>query len=392
MKPKVSIIILNWNGWKDTIECLESLYQITYPNYDVILVDNGSEDESIEKIKEYCDGKIKVESKFFKYDPNNKPIKIIEYAREEAEAGGRKEKKITDSPSNRKLTIIKNEKNYGFAEGNNIALRYSFKDSSIRYIVTLNNDVIVDSNWLNEMMIIAERDNKIGSVMPKVLHYDSPHLINTTGILITGDGSGANRGFLEKDNENFSIIEEIFGPSAVSTLYRKKTLENIKVRGWYFDPDYFVYNEDTDLAYRMMLCGWKSIFTPRAITYHKHSATSGTYSAFKSYYSQRNRWWTSFKNYPFSYVIYSYFYYVVKMVLIFRAYKKGEGRAPIFVKKLSFKKIIYILLKSFFDAHKELPALIKKRREIQGKKVINKKTMKDIFKKYSIKISEIPYK
>jgi len=122
MNPKVSIIILNWNGWKDTIECLESLYQITYPNYDVILVDNGSEDESIEKIKEYCEGKIMVESKFFKYDPSNKPIKIIEYTREEAEGGGGKEKKITNLPSDKKMILIKNEKNYGFAEGNNVGL------------------------------------------------------------------------------------------------------------------------------------------------------------------------------------------------------------------------------------------------------------------------------
>jgi GT2 family glycosyltransferase len=63
--PRVSIIILNWNGWKDTIECLESVYQITYPNYDVIVVDNGSENESVEKIKEYAEGRLSVESHFF---------------------------------------------------------------------------------------------------------------------------------------------------------------------------------------------------------------------------------------------------------------------------------------------------------------------------------------
>lgn len=120
MTPRVSIIILNWNGWKDTIECLESLYQITYQNYDVIVVDNGSEDESLEMIREYCQGKIKVESKFFEYSGENKPIKIVEYAREEAESGGGKEKEIEGLPSNRKLVIIKNEKNYGFAGDNNI--------------------------------------------------------------------------------------------------------------------------------------------------------------------------------------------------------------------------------------------------------------------------------
>ena len=122
MNSNVSIIILNWNGWKDTIECLESLYQITYPNseaffvntlpqrdakgrYDVIVVDNGSMDESIEKIKEYCEGEIGVESKFFEYSGGNKPIKIIEYRRKEAEAGGGKEKEIANLPSNRKLII-----------------------------------------------------------------------------------------------------------------------------------------------------------------------------------------------------------------------------------------------------------------------------------------------
>ncbi|CAD6491110.1 MAG: Glycosyl transferase family 2 [Candidatus Argoarchaeum ethanivorans] len=115
--PRVAIIILNWNGWGDTLECLESVYQITYPNYDVIVVDNGSEDESVEKIREYCGGEIEVESKFFEYSSENKPIKIIGYTREEAEAGGGEEGGIDDLPSNEKLMIIKNEKNYGFVGG-----------------------------------------------------------------------------------------------------------------------------------------------------------------------------------------------------------------------------------------------------------------------------------
>ena len=76
--PKIAIIVLNWNKWQDTIECLESVYQITYPNYEVILVDNGSEDESIQKIEEYCEGTITVTSGFFNYEPKNKPIKIID--------------------------------------------------------------------------------------------------------------------------------------------------------------------------------------------------------------------------------------------------------------------------------------------------------------------------
>ena len=79
LDPKVSVIILNWNGWEDTIECIESLYQIDYPNYDIILVDNDSKDDSVQKIRNYCEGNIKPKSPFFKYKSDNKPVQIFEY-------------------------------------------------------------------------------------------------------------------------------------------------------------------------------------------------------------------------------------------------------------------------------------------------------------------------
>jgi GT2 family glycosyltransferase len=106
MKPRVAIVILNWNGWLDTIECLESVYQMGYPNFDVIVVDNGSENDSVKKIREYADGKIPVKSPFFTYNMDNKPINYIEYTRQEIE-------KIKEHPSDipppQRLIIIKNE-------------------------------------------------------------------------------------------------------------------------------------------------------------------------------------------------------------------------------------------------------------------------------------------
>jgi len=83
MSEKVGIIILNWNKWEDTIECLESVYRIDYPDYEVIVVDNDSKNNSVEKIKEYGEGKIKIESKFFKYNHENKPVKFFEITKEE---------------------------------------------------------------------------------------------------------------------------------------------------------------------------------------------------------------------------------------------------------------------------------------------------------------------
>ena len=126
MNPLITIIILNWNGWKDTIECLESLYQINYTNFEVILVDNHSEDGSIQKIREYCKGKLEVKSKFFNYMNKNKPIKLIEFSNQETH--NYLHKRDDSNLLSRKLILLKNDENYGFAEGNNIGIRFALKN------------------------------------------------------------------------------------------------------------------------------------------------------------------------------------------------------------------------------------------------------------------------
>ena len=144
MDPKVSIIILNWNGWQDTIECLESLFQINYPNYDIVLVDNASKDNSIKKIEDYCNGNIKVKSNFFRYKKENKPIKIINLTFKDQQYFFKDEYDIKGLPSQRKIFLIENQLNYGFAEGNNIGIRFSLKTLSPDYLLLLNNDTVVD--------------------------------------------------------------------------------------------------------------------------------------------------------------------------------------------------------------------------------------------------------
>ena len=141
MNPTVAIITLNWNGWADTVECLESVYQINYPNYHVVVVDNHSSDNSVRKIKDYASGNLEVKSNFFKYDPTNKPIEIVQYSRENWEI-----KK--NSNTNKQLILIKNEINYGFAEGNNIGIEYALSNLNLDYIMLLNNDTVVDKKFL----------------------------------------------------------------------------------------------------------------------------------------------------------------------------------------------------------------------------------------------------
>ncbi|HPX78023.1 MAG TPA: glycosyltransferase, partial [Methanobacterium sp.] len=135
MNPEVCIIILNWNGWKDTVECLESLYQNKYDNYKVILVDNASEDESLEKIAEYCQGRIELSSTCVEYQRDNKPLSFIQIDGEEV---NRKFNTL-----DYKLLLIKNRENQGFAIGNNIGMRFALNNFNPDFFLLLNNDTVL---------------------------------------------------------------------------------------------------------------------------------------------------------------------------------------------------------------------------------------------------------
>lgn len=285
MVPKVSIIILNWNGWKDTVECLESLYQIKYPNYNVILVDNGSKDSSIQKIKDYCKGKTKPKSKFFKYTSKNKPIKIIEYTREEAEAGGGKEKEIENLLSNRKLILVKNEKNYGFAEGNNIGMRYALKALNPDYVLLLNNDTVVDKEFLGELVRVAEGDERIGIIGPKIYYYDRRDIIYYAGANINFWLLHSKGGEGKVDDGQFDNIKEIDAVSGCAILVKSYLLKNVGE----LDPEYFAYYEEIDWCIRAKRAGYKVVYAPKAIVFHKGAESTGQrFNPIVAYYKTRN--------------------------------------------------------------------------------------------------------
>jgi GT2 family glycosyltransferase len=172
--PRVSVIILNWNGWDDTIECLESLYQIDYPNYDIVLVDNDSKDDSIQRIIDYCKGTIKPESQYYIYRSDNKPIEIFEYNEDETknELDPTKFNGYNELSPNKRLILIKNTENYGFAEGNNIGIRYSIKNLKPDYILLLNNDTVVEQHFLTELVKTGESNDKIAAIGPKTYFYN----------------------------------------------------------------------------------------------------------------------------------------------------------------------------------------------------------------------------
>lgn len=320
--PKISIVILNWNGLKDTINCLQSLKKITYPNYEVILVDNGSEGDDADVLGEKYKGYIR---------------------------------------------LITNKKNLGFAKGNNMAIRQVLKEKESDYVLLLNNDVIVNPTFLTDLVKVAESNMRLGSCQSKIFFLHNENIINNTGIIICKDGSAINRGINQKDI-GYDQIQEIFGTCAACSLYRKKALEEIGL----FDEDFFAYMEDVDLAWRFRLNGWKSFMVPNSIVYHMHSA-SNLSSETKFFLINRNTIFVLIKNFLFRYI----FLFLINFISLRLSFLRAKkDRVKEFKKKLSFLGLIFTLVKSWGDSFHYLPKLLEKRYCIQkNKKVATKEIL-----------------
>ncbi len=285
MTPTVSIIIVNWKGWKDTLECLESLYRIEYPAYHAIVVDNGSGDESVSRLREYCDGAIAVASPFVQYSTHNKPIRLFEISvpGEKDLPDGREE--YNRSAPDRRLTLITNERNTGFAEGNNIGIRFALKTQKPDYILLLNNDVVVDRMFLTELVSAGEKNDRIGFVGPKVYHYSNRNVLQCTGggTINLHKGTAEPVGWGEEDRGQFDVDSDVGYIAGICILCRRSLMDAIGL----MSPDYFLYWEETDWCQRGKLAGFTSRYAHRSAIWHKGGASnSGSGSI---YYFTRNR-------------------------------------------------------------------------------------------------------
>jgi GT2 family glycosyltransferase len=244
MNPKVSVVILNWNGLRYLDDCLPSLEAQTYPDFEVMLVDNGSTDGSVEWVAGHFP----------------------------------------------QVRVICNETNVGFAAGNNQAIRAS----QTEYVVTLNNDTRVEPGWLAALVAAAEADPTVGTCASKMLFADRPWLINSTGIDLDPVGIAWDRRGGEPDDGQETEPTEVFGPCAGAALYRRAMLDQIGL----FDERFFAYMGDVDLAWRARLAGWRCLYIPQARVYHIHSGTAREGSPFKNQLLGRNKIWVIAKNYP----------------------------------------------------------------------------------------------
>jgi GT2 family glycosyltransferase len=227
---KVAIVILNWNSYDDTIECLNSLVDLDYPFFEVFLVDNGSKDNSLVRIEnEYRRGK-------FPYIIN----------------------------------ILKSDRNLGFAGGNNIGIQKAYQEN-FNYFWLLNNDTTVDPNALNELINEIKGDSKVGIVGSKIYYYGTDIIWFAGGVVNKYTGKTSHIGFKEKDKFQYNNIKEVDYISGCSLLFKKELIET----AGYMSEDYFLYYEETDWNLRAHKCDWKIKYVPGSIIYHKVSVSSG---------------------------------------------------------------------------------------------------------------------
>lgn len=281
--PRISIVVLNWNGWKDTIECLESLWKINYPFFDIVVVDNHSEDESIKEIREYLVSKL---GSGLNYGLNHY-FKFREYSETELLMKNNSHKK-SDKTSNfpdREIVILKSLKNTGFAGGNNLGIGYAIKFLDPDYLLLLNNDTLVEEDFLERMVEMGESYDDIGIIGPKTCYYHQKNRINSAGAeMVWHLGLALNRGIGDIDEGQYDTPMEVDSLLGACLLIKTPLIKKIGM----MDSRFFLILEETDFCLRAQKAGYKVVYDPESKIYHKEGF-SGSLSPLGMYYLYRNR-------------------------------------------------------------------------------------------------------
>ena len=296
MNPAVAVITLNWNGWHHTIECLKSLYQTDYASCQIVVVDNASTDESLAKLNWYCTNELKFVPHVTEARVRDKPIRITHYTKGYPSTSARGREIAGQPEADHALTVIQNDCNYGFAEGNNIGVAYVLRCYNPDYVLLLNNDAIASPHFLNALVNAAAFDEQIGLIQPKLLRYDDA-IIDNTGNVCDRLVYCEPRGLGEADTAQYDYDrkQEFFYASGACVLINRRLLSALS--GQCFDPHLFAYYEDVDLSWAARLIGFKVAYCPESVCYHKGNAAFGGRNPFTDYLNDRNRLRVMIKNY-----------------------------------------------------------------------------------------------
>lgn len=251
MPLRAIVIVLNWNGAAVIRDCLRGLRDQTFREFDTLVVDNNSTDQSREIIR------------------NEFP----------------------------EADLLHLDDNYGFARGNNEGIRRVLETKPhVQYIALLNNDTLPQPHWLGALVTALDERPEMGMAASKMLCWDGERpatVIDTAGDVFYQHGLAGKRGF-GQPADAFDVPGEVFGACAGAALYRADMLRDIGL----LDEDFFAYNEDVDWDFRARLAGWRCWYVPGAVVWHRVSYTTKVFSDRAIYWSKRNSFWVLVKNWP----------------------------------------------------------------------------------------------
>ncbi|WP_434640805.1 glycosyltransferase family 2 protein [Thermoanaerobacterium thermosaccharolyticum] len=272
IEPLVYIILINYNGYKDTIECVRSIEKITYKNYKIVIIDNASTDNSIDILRQTL----------------------------------------------KNYKIIQNDKNLGFAGGNNVGIRYALENGA-EYILLLNNDTVVDKDFLSYLIKGFSVKENVGMVGGKIYYYDKPDKIWYAGGKFNKlRARGVH--FTLDNNIDYKEVKFITGCLQLISADAIKKVGLMK-------EGYFLYYEDVDYCFRFIKKGYKLIYSRNSIIYHKCGGSANYKSPLSIYYSNRSRFLFINENLDGILLIISNIIFFLEFFIKFIIYKKDNKKS-----------------------------------------------------------------
>lgn len=314
----LSVIVVNWNGRQHLAVCLDSLRRQTLAGIEIVLVDNGSSDDSLALVRErYGDA----------------------------------------------VRVVALGENRGYAGGLNAGIAAARG----RYLLPLNSDTEVAPECGARLVAAADAHPTSGLFAPKILEFERRDRLDNVGHWLYPDGLSRGRGRLELDRGQYDGEEEIVLPSGCAVLLRRAMLADVGL----FDEDLFAYCDDTDLGLRARLAGWRCRAVPSAVVYHKYSAASAAYSPLKAFLVERNRAWVAVKCLPAPLLAVSPLFTLARLGGQAWGALSHRGAAGRFTAAHSPLALLGVLLRAYAAALAGLPATWRKRRRIQRRRRVS---------------------
>jgi GT2 family glycosyltransferase len=337
----ISVIVVNWNQKELLRACLRSILAQEGVQFEIIVVDNGSTDGSVEMVEG-------------------------EFQGEQLDAS---------------VALIRNAQNRGFCAATNQGIWGSKGD----FIALLNNDAEAGPDWLKALRGAFERRPEIGMAACKILTHENPRRIDKVGHLIYLDGQNRGRASGEWDHGQYDRVEEILWPDGCAAMYRRTMLDRIGG----FDEDFFAYADDAELGLRAQIAGWKCLYIPDAVVRHRRGATLGLRSARRLELIERNRLLLAAKLFPWSLLWLNGMYHATRLAAGVWAAALGRGETGLYPGWRGKALMITAMAHGDWQALRMLPLMLRKRREIARIRALSPREVRRLLLAHRISLREL---